>query len=75
MGIHDVQTEHELQALQLVNVAAHKEHEVFDDEQYPELQVVQVVAVALGQDAQLVTRQVVLASASSWPKQMIISMI
>jgi hypothetical protein len=72
--MHDVQTEHELQALQLVNVAAHREHEVFD-EQYPALQVVQVVAVALGQDAQFVTRQAVLASASSWPKQMIISMI
>ena len=53
VDMQDVQTEQELQALQLGKVAAQSEHTVVDDEQYPELHTAHVVA--FGHEAQFVT--------------------
>ena len=73
--MHDVQAVHELQALQFDNVDAHSAHAVVDDEQYPALHAVQVVAVAFGQVAQFETVQAAFESISRCPKQMRISKI
>lgn len=73
--MHDVQTEQELQALQLVNVDAHSEHTVVDDEQYPALHVAQAVPVAFVQVAQFETVQAALESIKRCVKQMSIIMI
>jgi hypothetical protein len=75
VDLHDVQTEHELQALQLGKVVVQSAHAVVDDEQYPELHAMQVVAFAFVQLPQLLTTQAAPDSINRWQKQMIRIMI